>query len=206
MILIGALALSACEASTPSHVSVGKIQVQEQMVAKTLDARHIDPARVDTIAEHFMRTGKGDMVLNVSYFSKDPAGRKQAQKEGEAYKKAFGQRGVTNFSVVTVPIADPRYASKAVLTYSALAASPPSGCNELPGYQGAENMETIDEYRFGCDTRAALSRMIADPSDLMGKAGTQNNDSRRSGPIIEPYKAGTPNQQMKGYQASGIGG
>ncbi|MBI3440776.1 MAG: hypothetical protein HY052_03060 [Proteobacteria bacterium] len=205
--LIGSLmALSACDVSTPSHVTTGKIQVHEQMVAKTLDAGHVDMASVSRIADHFIQTGKGEMVLTIPYLPGYPSSADRAEQRGSDYKKAFRQRGVSAFSVVTVPVKDRKYMSKAVVTYSAMTATPSEGCSALPGGQGADNMETIDEYRFGCDMQTALSRMIVDPSDLLGKAGTQNNDSRRSGPIIDPYKAGTPNQQMKGYQASGIGG
>jgi hypothetical protein len=53
--------------------------------------------------------------------------------------------------------------------------------------------------------KTAMSRMIVDPSDMKGRAGTQNNDSRRLGATVETYKSGKPNEPMKGFQASKVG-
>lgn len=204
--LMGLLALSACNVTTPSQLYTGKLRVSDQMVAETLSAGTVDPARVGVIADRFMQNGKGEMVLTVSYLSGDSAGKTAAEKNGKAYKKAFEQRGASNISVVTVPVADKQYADQLVATYRAATALSPKGCRRLPGYHGGDDMAAIDQYQFGCDTQTMLGRMVSNPADLLGKAGTQDSDSRRSGTLTEPYKTGKPNAKMQGYQASGIGG
>lgn len=171
------------------------------MVAQPLDAGH-----VPMIAKRFSRVGKGDMTITISYLPTDGGARARAETQGDVYRKEFFQYGVSNISVVTVPVAGRKDAGKSVVTYNAVTAIPPEGCQDIHGRTGAGNIDDADEYRFGCATQAVFSKMVADPSDLMGKPGTQNGDSQRHGTIIEPYKAGTPNQPMKGFQASGIGG
>ena len=203
--LAGVLSLSACESTTPSLLQTGKIRLKDQMVAETLDAKRVDPLRIHVIADHYLRNGKGKMNLMVSWLSGDVGREAAAQKQGSTWKYAFEQNGVNDISVDTVAIDDRKFADKIVITYRSLVAMAPKGCGRLPGYQGAETVETMDKYQVGCETQAAISRMIVDPSDLMGKSGAQDNDSRRSGALVEPYRVGTPNQPMKGYQASTIG-
>jgi len=51
-----------------------------------------------------------------------------------------------------------------------------------------------------------ISKMINNPSDLLGTQPVTEADSSRNGAIIDPYMTGKPNQPLKGLQASGIGG
>jgi type IV pilus biogenesis protein CpaD/CtpE len=199
------LFLSACEVTTPSQVQTGKIRIKDQMIAEMLDAHQVNPGRVKAIANNFVQNGKGGMVLTVSWLAGEHTREVFAEKQGKSFKKAFEQEGAANISVVTVPVTDKKYADKVVVTYKALTAMAPKDCNSMPGNLGGEAIDAIDEYRFGCDTRIAISKMIADPSDLMGKNGTQNSDSRRSATIIEKYQAGTPYEKTIGTNASTVG-
>ncbi|MFH1158896.1 MAG: CpaD family pilus assembly lipoprotein [Pseudomonadota bacterium] len=204
-ILGAALVLSACDASLPSQVQTGKVRLREQIVTEVLDSSRVDPARVNVLADHVKRNGRGAVTLTVSWLSGDARRAHVAERQGDAYKKAFEKRGVSGVHVATVPVADERYVNKVVVAYQALVALPSGDCGRITGYQGADNLEAIDQYKFGCETQMAVSRMIVDPSDLMGKAGAQDNDSRRAGASVEAYKAGTPNTPMQGFQASSIG-
>ena len=204
--LLFVLVLAACEVSTPSRVHIGKIIVQDQMVAEAVSARPLDQGRINVLSDNFMRRGKGQIVLNVPYISEDAVSKKMAERASDSYKTAFEKRGISRVSVVMVPVAEGQYTDKIVVTYNSLAAVPSKDCHSFPGRQGADDMAAVDQYQFGCGIQAGLSKMIANPSDLMGHSGTQNNDSRRSGTIIETYKAGTPNPPMGGYSASGVGG
>lgn len=204
-ILSVALVLSACDASVPSQVQTGKIQLKEQVVTETLDSTRIDPARIDVLADHVKRNGKGDVTLTVSWLSGEASRESTAKRQGNAYKRALEKRGIFDIHVVTVPVMNERYINKIVMVYRSLVAQPPDDCLRLIGYQGAENLEALEKYQFGCEMQMAVSRMIVEPSDLMGKDGAQDNDSRRAGASVENYKAGTPNKPMQGFQASSIG-
>ena len=204
-ILSVALVLSACDASVPSQVQTGKIELKEQVVTKMLDSTQIDPARIDILADHVKRNRKGDVTLTVSWLSGDASRERTAKKHGNVYKRALEKRGVSGIHVVTVPVMDERYINKIVMVYRSLVAQPPDNCLRLTGYQGAENLDALEKYQFGCEMQMAVSRMIVEPSDLLGKDGAQDNDSRRAGVSVENYKAGTPNKPMQGFQASSIG-
>ena len=196
------LLLSACNPTTPSQISTGKMRVREQMVTETLDVRHTETGRVNVIAQNILRNGKGAVTLTVPY---TPGGEGDARQKAEAYTSAFAKDGVTNISIALVPVTDPHNADKAVIAYQAMVALPAAGCTRIPGYEGTGSLEDVDHYQFGCESQAMMSKMVVDPTDMLGKAGSQDNDSRRSGSIIDPYKAGTPNQPLKGMQASKIG-
>jgi type IV pilus biogenesis protein CpaD/CtpE len=75
----------------------------------------------------------------------------------------------------------------------------------MTGYVAAGSVQDVDRYEMGCETKNAMAQMIARPDDLMGNAGLPNDDSRRQGTMVEKYKAGTPNPELKGYNASDIG-
>ncbi len=205
-ILTMALSMSACDMSTPSHLQVNKMVLREKAVAKSLEADHVDMAGVAVIAHDYTNRGKGAMVLNVPYEAHSDAAKKMAQGYGSSYQKAFIKSGVSDVSMVMVPVTDKNDAQKIVITYEALAALPADGCRRLPGHDGPDNMDAVDGYAFGCEMQLQMSKMIANPADLAGRAGVQDNDSRRSGPFTEPYKSGVPNKKIQGYSASGIGG
>jgi pilus biogenesis lipoprotein CpaD len=197
-----AFALSACSPTTASQVEIGKMRVKEKMVTETLDMRHMDAAKVAILASDIVKNGRSDVSLTVPYLP--GAAGAAARARGAEYKHAFTAQGVKNISVAFIPVSDRQYADNAVIAYVGIKAYAAEGCNRIPGYQGGATMDDMEGYSIGCETQAAMAKMIADPSDLLGKAGTPDGDSRRSGTIIEPYRAGTPNQPLKGMQASNI--
>lgn len=205
-VMAGVLLLSACDASMPSHVQARKIRLQERMVAENLDPMKVNKGHVAAVANRFRQKGRGDMVLTMSYLSGDKKSQARADRVGAAYKKALTAEGVPHVSLVTVPVKSADNAAEAIITYNGLIALPAENCGAVPGHNGAATPNEINDYPIGCGMQAAIGKMIANPSDLMGKGGTQNNDSRRSGTIIEPYKSGTPNGPMGGFDASGLGG
>lgn len=197
-----ALATSACDPTTPSEVTATKMQVKDQVITETLSAGHADLTRVPTIAQNILRNGSNvDVTLTVPYIS---GGYTGAARLGSAYKKAFVKEGVTNFSVALVEMTDSKDTGKAVLSWQGLVASQPDDCGRMPGAgnEGTGNLEDAQGYHYGCETQANIGKMIADPSDLLGKAPNAQADSRRNGTIIEPYEAGKPNQKIGGMSAS----
>jgi type IV pilus biogenesis protein CpaD/CtpE len=200
--LAAGLFLGACDASVPSKVNVTSITVQEQMVTAELDAGKPDPARVHVVAEDILKRARGPVNMTVPYL---PGGEKLAEKQAAAYTKAFAKEGIKDIHVVTVAVADVQYTRKVVIDFRALAALPPEGCQRIPGYMGAENSADEERYRYGCEHDTILSKMVADPSDLLGKSGSQDGDSRRAGPMLERYKTGVKNEPIQGMNASNIG-
>lgn len=200
------LALSACDTSTPSQLNLNKMRLTEKTYAETMDAKTVDLAYVQRVANHYNRNGIGDITLNISYDMNDPNAKALADKRVADYKKAFEREGTHHIGAVTVPIMDKKYANQLVVTYTASVALAPHGCMEMPGMRGAESSDDVNTYMMGCQNLATQARMIAHPPDLLGRAKSQDGDTTRYAPMINNYKTGTPNQRLEGYQASGIGG
>jgi len=205
IISLAVMGLSACDVTTPSRVNTGKIIIKNKMVVKTLDATRIDEAHVDAIASNFINTGNGQLTINMSYLTGKRARRVIAEKQGLSYKKAFKKSGDMNVSIVTIPVDNIKDAGKAIITYQALVAIPPKGCTPIVGNRGADTLKGSKAYKFGCNSRINLSKMVVNPTDLLGKDSKSKGDSRRLGATVEQYKSGTPNKRMGGFTASSIG-
>jgi pilus biogenesis lipoprotein CpaD len=197
--------LAACDVTAPSQVTTGKIRLSTQTKNIVLPAQAVDKAQVENIAADYARTGKGKVTVLVSYLDGNPVNEIKARQRGNAYKNALQRSGLSTVEVNTVSVATPPDAGQAIISYHALTASAPKNCDRITGYQGGDTLDNMKKYPIGCETKSILSQMIADPSDLMGKAGTEKDDSRRAGATVETYKTGTPNQPLKGMQASTIG-
>ena len=206
ILLIGTLGLalmaSACDISTPSELNTSKLKVKDQMITETLSAEHVDQSRVVAIARKALRNGNGEVTLTIPYVQ---GGAVRAEDIGAEYKNAFAAQGVTHVTVAPVAMTDSRDTDKIVASYQSVVAEQADECSRIPGYQGPGNMENYNGYQYGCETQASLAKMIADPTDLLGKQNPSEADSRRNGAIIEPYTLGTPNQPLKGMSASSIG-
>jgi pilus biogenesis lipoprotein CpaD len=203
--LMGAMAIalmvSACDPTTPSEIGTTKIQVKDRVITEMLVTDHVDKTAVQAIAANVLHGGENvDVTLTVPYL---PGGYAGAAKLGSAYKKAFSAQGVTHFSVALVQMTDSRDTGKAVVSYQKMAASAPDDCKRLPGYQGSGTLEDAQGYHYGCENQANLSKMIADPSDLLGKEPNITADSQRTGLYVDTYAQAKPTQQLKGMSASG---
>lgn len=205
------LALSACsggdyvDLSMPSAIHTGKIRVREQTATETMNARYVNKVNVANAARDILRNGENKPSLTIPYA---PGQAASAEKIGAAYKTAFAKQGVTHLDVALVPVARDELANEAVLAYKTLTATPDSGCKTIPGMQGAESLKGFDGYEYGCAMQSMTSKMVADPADLLGGAGhdgQRDGESRRAGTMVEPYKAGTPNEKLQGMQASTVG-
>lgn len=203
---LGALLMaSACtpDITTPSDINTSGLKVKDQTVTETFNADHVDLKHVAATARKVLRNGNREVSMTIPYLP--PGGEARASDLGAAYKDAFAAQGVTHVSVALVAMTDSEEADKAVVSYQALVAQQADDCSRLPGYQGTESMDNFGTYQYGCETQAALSQMIDDPSDLLGKQNAPAANSRRNGANIEPYMLGTANQPMQGMSASSIG-
>ena len=206
ILLAGALSvtlmISACDPTTPSQVNLSKLHVKDQTVTETYSADHVDLAQVNATADKVLRNGNKDVALTIPY---PPGGASAAANMGAAYKRAFAAQGATHVSVALVAMTDSQDADKAVVSHQVLAAVQPGDCGRIPGYQGTDTLDSVEQYQFGCEMQAATGKMIADPSDLLGKAPPSEADSRRNGLIVDPYETAIPNKPIGGMSASSVG-
>lgn len=200
------LLLSACDVTMPSQLETGQMRLAEETRSVALDAAQPDRAAARRVAADYRDAGRGDMRLVMPYRSGDPLHETQARRLGNEWKAAFAKEGAGALKVDLVAVTDPDMLGKAVVSYNVLAVQPPVGCERrLTGYQGADTLEDMHNYRIGCETRTAISKMIVNPEDLQGRAGTVSGDSRRQGTVTERYMGGEGMERLDTTNASGIG-
>jgi type IV pilus biogenesis protein CpaD/CtpE len=202
-LLAAVLGLAACSPHVPSQVNTGPMRVEKDMMTKTFSAERVDVAQVSAAAQEILSGNGTDPALTIPYMVGQEVTALQMET---AYKTAFAAEGISGLSVSLVPVMSAQDADEAVLAWQVLKASAAPGCPRLPGYQGGDDLAEGQRYRFGCEMQASLSRMVADPSDLLGKTTADGGYSRRNGIIIDSYQGGTPQEPMQGFSASGIGG
>ncbi len=204
VLIIGAL--SACDMSTPSQVNASKISVKENFVTKTFDVHRFDEAEANRLAQDIVQNGNSAMNLTISYLPDEyDANIEIAREDLAIFRGKFALRGVQNIEVVTVPVNRKSDAGKLIVSYKSLVASAPKECSSIIGLVGGENMDGMNGYEFGCSMKSAISKMVADPADLLGRSSSSPVESRRQGAVVENYKSGVPNEPLKGFNASDIG-
>lgn len=172
----------------------------------SLDAFYIDRIKLDGIINDYKVNGDGGPLrLVMAYTEKDNADRADAERRGRIYKETFAAQGVPGVDVDYVPVQDKQLRNHAVLSYTALQALPPEDCRSMTGYHGADTLEDVSTYSFGCETKSALSQMIVRPADLVGSSGLPDSESRRQGALVERFMSGQPNERMEGLGASEVG-
>jgi type IV pilus biogenesis protein CpaD/CtpE len=200
------LLLTGCDMTTPSQVETGHIRLQENMKTVTVHPAAPDAAAAARIAEDFKRNARGKMAMVIPYKAGQPAEELQAKRYGNQWKETLAKAGVREMDVSYVGVEDPQFLSRAVISYPALQALPPDGCRRLTGYQGADSIEDVHNYRIGCEVKTAVSKMIVDSEDLMGRESGTASEARRQGTVVEGYMSGTPNEPLEGGRSSDIGG
>lgn len=193
-----ALLLSACSMATPSQVKTGAIQIEDRMKTVNIDPVSLTPDQAGVIADDYHRNGRGKMAVVVSYVRANPAARIKAEQQGVKIAKAFADKGVRNLKVNMVAVNTANHAEQAVVSYMAVTAMAPKNCTRMPGYNGSDTLDSSLEYGYGCETQMAISKMIVNPEDLLGRDGTPDGESRRHGTVVEKYKSGTQNGPLAG--------
>lgn len=200
------LTVSACDVSVPSQLETGQMRLSEETRTLAVDANKPDAALARRIAGDFRDNGRGDLHILMPYKSGDPLHETQARRMGKEWQSAFVKGGAGNAKVEFVAVTDASALGRAVISYNVLTALPPEACGQrLTGYQGGDTLEDLHNYRIGCETRTAMSKMIVNPEDLKGRDGTESGDSRRQGTVAERYMSGEKMAPLETTTASGIG-
>src|SRR6218665_883606 len=164
------LSLAACDVTMPSQVETGHMRLSEQTRSVALDAAQPDDETARRVAKEFRQNGRGEQRLVVPYKGGDPLQETQARRQGKEWQAALARNGMPGVEAEYVAVSDTTLLGRAVLSYNVLSALPPEPCvQRLTGYQGADTLEDLHNYRIGCETKTALSRMIVNPEDLKGR-------------------------------------
>lgn len=217
--LCGAMLLSAavsgCQLYDPvveTQLYPIQMKLQQEMTQTPVpvaECGRADPEIAQNIAEHYEKAGEGAVTLTLRYPAGNSAEARRAGRAGANYKKLLEEHGIRDVSVDMLPLsAEFQDSVDMTVNYHAWKASAPVGCGpqRMPGIHGTEGMPAMSGYKIGCETETYISRMVARPKDLKGRAGLPDGDSQREGMMQEDYRDGVPNAPLEGFSASGFGG
>lgn len=197
--------LSACNLSNKSKLDIGKMRVREQYVTKAFDLYRFNDNAAAMIVNEVLKNNNTEVVMNVSYLKGDKANKNLMLREGRNIRRLLKSKGLASVRLEEVPVETNENTGKLVVYYKSKIALAPKGCTELLGHQGAGSVDEMDDYAVGCNSKMVFSKMIADPSDLLGEERYGQVESRRAGATVEQFKAGVANDPIQGMSASQLG-
>lgn len=212
MVALLALAptLSACSVDTPTWVNQKRLEIHEDQFSDTLETSKIDDGLLHAIGVYYYRYGNGQLTAAVSYDPKSSVNTlSRARMEAARIKDGLHRNGIKDVSITTTAAPGSGDVSTTVVSFPALTAHAPTGCDMMPGYDTPINMDKTGDgeanYEYGCTVETLLSRQVSRPSDLLGKPGFDSNaDGRRQANVIENrgYYGDTSNPPLDGESAS----
>lgn len=196
------LSLSGC-LYEEGNITTSRIQIEESVYHDDRAIADFDQAYADALAQHFYKTGSGDLNVKVTY---DPHARgNTAMRAGENAAKVarmLRSAGVRDVRAEILPIKNQGEESRILVDFIAHSAHPPAGCGDIPGL--GHGLEYDGEYKFGCSSQTLLARQISRPADLKGRTLSQGQttDGRAAANIVDVYRSGMPNEPLDGETAS----
>lgn len=206
--LIGvcAVALSACgDMHHPTFITPHRAQVTTSSFEDNVPASSVDAAFIESLAEAYRRAGQGALDVTVTYDPRSSINTAMnAGNRAASIARALQGQGISNSNVSTLPVHNQGSDSRVLVSFSKLTSSAPRGCEALMTGVDDPTYEINEQYRLGCTIEAYRARQTR-PVDLAGRAPPEitATDGRRSGNIIEPYRAGAKNEKLEGESASG---
>ena len=199
--------------AVPSQVEVERIQVFEGYHLSEYNQDDLNDDIWGLIVREYNRNATGPMKVYLSHpqvvlgKAGQPASvdRKAASLASE-YRRILTEMGVDEVSVDTVAVADRAIAGRVVVSYKEMQAREPENCARLSGLFGAESIHEGKNYQMGCENMRYVSRMVSDPTDLLGKSSTWDADASRAGNIVEQYRTGEPFDNLDVTNASDVDG
>lgn len=204
--LAAALLLGGCTTlASPSEVEVERIQVSEGYSSSTLRQGDISDDTWTRIINEYHRSSTGPMNVYVSYPAELKGADEKAARVARRYGRTLTSNGVDDVIVSTVPSYDSLLSDRVVISYRDMDADAPKGCAAMPGAQGAQGLYEGREYQLGCGNMKYISKMVSDPTDLLGKKGVSSADSRRVGNVVERYRSGAEFEPLRTSNSSDVG-
>ena len=200
------ISLSACEMYAPPNLNTTKIQVAEEGVSQTIPISQVSDDALSALAQDYNDRGVSPMSVIVTY---DPRSNRNtammAGNHASGIAKTLRKYGVDAISSSILPVKDQGDEAQVMISYNAVAALAPEGCNDMPGMKG-NVLEPDANYKLGCGVDTLIAKQVARPSDLLGRGVSDpTTDGRAAANVIEAYRTGVQNKPLKGESASGEG-
>lgn len=193
MMMATACALSACGPQTkPSMMNTAKPQLVSETAMQQVAVKDAKDGYLRMLSEDYRRYGSDTMNLALAY---DPASKTydamKAFNDLATIKSKLNSFGVRSINAETIQgVGEPVL----LISYDAVKAAAPAGCNLFPGVEDNQTTRFIGDYRFGCTTETMLAKQIYRPSDLRGNDQLDPGDGRRAANSIEHYRVVTESE------------
>lgn len=198
--------LGACgEMYHPTFITPHKAQVTSMRFDESVLARDVDASYIETLAESYRRAGQGPLDITVTYDPRSSENSaRMASSRAASIADALESQNIEDVKVSTLPVYNEGPDSRVLVSYDKLKASAPRGCETLMTGVDDPTYEINENYKLGCTIEAYRARQTR-PVDLAGRAppDATTTDGRRSGNLIEPYRAGAKSEKLEGESASG---
>ncbi len=196
--------LSGCSMYSPSSVNETPVRVSEEISTYDIAVLDIDDAFINSLARHYSKHGGSPMEIVVTY---DPKSRSNTAMH--ATNKAAGivsdlrGSGVSSVKAGILPVNLQGNDSRLMVSYSAITAHAPKGCDVAMDGMDGNLKGTNPDYKMGCAIDTMLVRQIAKPAHLLGRGATsQTSDGRAAVYVVDGYRSGAQNESLEGFDAS----
>ncbi len=195
ILMLGAAVMLTSCLYRETAISQHRIELVEQAREQSYPTTEMNDARVKEIADHYTNHGSGPIEVTVTYDPQSPFNTAmRASDQAAMLSRAFAARK-TAVTVGVLPVNGQGDVSQTYVHYNSMDALPPPGCTEL--FDGNRNTgDTPEDYGFGCTIETAVSRQVARPADLAGRADMDGADARRQAAIVDVYRSGKPNAPL----------
>lgn len=198
---ISALSLGGCTMDMPSRMTPNRIQIVTENHSQTYMVSDLTAVQFDEMADHYSRYGSGQAEIIVGY---DPRSKKNtamtATDNLHRVSDELSKRGVKNIKGSIQALEGSGDQAAMIIGYTSVTAQPPEDCRMMQGYEVSQ--AAIDpDYEMGCSVETFVSRQVAHPADLAGRAPDTDADGRRTGIMVEPYRSGKLPKSISGGES-----
>ncbi len=203
-VAILSLSLAGCNLYAPPSLSENVVQVREETFTKDVLVSEVNNGFIGAVARNYTKYGNGKMDLIITY---DPKSYRNtamtATNKMSDIVSAFRDYGVNNVNAGIMPIKSQGEEARLLISYDALSAHAPKGCDEvMPGINGS-TVEYNENYKLGCSIETMVARQVAKPAHLLGRGATgEPTDGRAASNIVDAYRAGEQNDSLEGESAT----
>lgn len=203
-VLVGGFLLQGCDkiVHEPTHLNKSKLQVEEEAFFEDVTVDKMDAAYVAALSEHYTRQGDGSVELSVTY---DPKSKTNTAMHASQHiariSEMFRKNGVA-VNTMIMPVKGSGNISRALVSYDAYTVKTAEDCTMMAGYED-RNVDTSEDYKFGCTRDSIFAKQISRPSDLAGRSEVKTtSDGRRANNVVERYRTGEPNAALEGESST----
>ncbi|MBI2233919.1 MAG: hypothetical protein HYU57_02785 [Micavibrio aeruginosavorus] len=204
-VLVAILLMGGCDSivyNVPTEVTDNRAEVYRSSTDFEIKTSDLGEPQLQKIAQDYRRYGETPMQVTVTY---DPVSQvntaRRASEAAARISDGLRAQGVRAINIDTMPVQALGDGSTTLVSYDALEARAPSGCESAIDMDFA-TFKQADDYKLGCSIETHLAKQVTRPKDLMGSDHMDNAQGRYTANSLERYMVGDLNEPIAGEVAS----